>query len=151
MRSARVKSLADILGGNAEFLLLIILADIALDHAHGLDISLYRVIESIVLAEHPAENGGGLADHQSKANTQQGNGHQEDHGQAAAHGKAHSKGEDQHQRAADRHADDHHKGHLYVDYIGGHSCHQAGDRELINVFKRIVLNAVEHLLTADYG
>src|SRR5699024_3874550 len=138
--------LADVLGGGAELLLLIVLADVALDHAHSLDVLLHRVVEGIVLAEHPAENGGSLADHKNQGNAQQGDCHQEDHGQAAAHGKAHDEGENQHQRPADGHANDHHKGHLHVDDIGGHPGHQAGDGELVDVFKRIVLNVVEHIL-----
>ena len=113
----------------------VLLPDVAFHHPHGLDVLLDRVVEGVVLAEHPAENGGGLADYQSQTDAQQGNRHQEDHGQAAAHGKAHDEGEDQHQWAADGHADDHHKGHLHVDDIGGHSGHQAGDRELVDVFK----------------
>ena len=137
---------ANVLGGDAELLFLIVFADVALDHTHGLYVLLHRVVEGVVLAEHPAENGGGLADHQSQADAQQRDRHQEDHGQAAAHGKAHDEGEDQHQRPADGHADDHHEGHLHVHDIGGHPGHQTGDGELVDVFKRIVLNVVEHIL-----
>ena len=52
-----------------------------------------------------------------------------------------TKEKDQHQRAADGHTDDHHKGHLHVDDIVVIRVTKAGDRELVDVFKRIILNA----------
>ena len=137
---------ADILGSSREFLLLIIFADIALDNAHGLDVFLNRVVERVVFAEYPAEDRHGRADNQRQTDTQQRNGDQKDHGQTAAHHKAHHKREDQHQRAADCDADDHHEGHLHVDDVGGHTGDQAGYREFVDVLKRIVLNVVEHIL-----
>ena len=52
----------------------------------------------------------------------------------------------QHQRPADSHTDDHHKGHLYIYNVGSHPCNQTGYREFINIFKRILLNPVKHIL-----
>ena len=40
-----------------------------------------------------------------------------------AHDKGHNKGENQHQRAADGDADNHHIGHLHIGNVGG----QPGD------------------------
>ena len=81
--------LADVFRSGGKLLLLIVLPHVALDHAHGLHVFLDRVVQGIVLAEHAAENRHCGADHQHQADAQQGDGHQEDHGQTAAHNKAH--------------------------------------------------------------
>ena len=52
----------------------------------------------------------------------------------------------QHQRAADGRAHDHHICHLHVGHIGGHACHKAGHRKLVDVLERIILYFIEHVL-----
>ncbi len=59
-----------------------------------------------------------------------------------------SERENEHQRAADRGADDHHVGHLHVGHVGRHPRHERGSGELVNVFKRIGLYLRKTYLSA---
>ena len=136
---------ADVFRRGGKLLFLILFPHIAFYHAHSLHIFLHRIVQRIVFAEHPAENGRGRADNQHQANTQQRNGDQENHGQAPAHGKAHNKGKNEHQRPADCHTDDHHERHLHVHHVRGHAGNQAGHRELVDVLERVILNTVKHI------
>ena len=58
------KVLADVPRGGGEFLFLIFLTHIALDHAYGLYVFLNRIVQRVVFAEHSAENRHCLADDQ---------------------------------------------------------------------------------------
>ena len=116
--------LLDVFGRGAELFLLIFLPHIAFDNPHGLHVFLHGIVEGVILAEDAAEQRGGGPDDQKQPDEQKRDGEQEDHGQPAAHDKAHDEGENQHQRAADGHPDDHHVGHLDVGDVGG----QAGDK-----------------------
>ena len=137
--------LPDVFGRNTELFLLIVLAHIGLHDAHGLYILLNRIVQRVVLAEDAAEQRRHSADDQHQADGQQRDGDQEDHGQAPAHDKAHGEREDQHQRAADGDADNHHIGHLHVGDVGRQTGNQAGHREFVDVLERIILNFVEHI------
>ena len=86
-----------------------------------------------------------LADDNRQTDGQYRDGEQEDEGHGAAHDVGHDKGKDQHQGKANGAPDDHHKGHLHVGHVGGHTGDQRRGGKAVNVGKGEVLNVVEHI------
>ena len=72
-------------------------------------------------------------------------------GHFSAHDHAHREREDQHQRAADRQADDHHVSHLHVRDVRWQAGHEARHGEAVDVLEGIPLNLVEHVLAQVAG
>ena len=136
---------AHIFGGGGELLLLKVLPDVALHHPHGLHVLLDGVVQGVVLAEHLDKQGMYLADDNRQTDGQYRDGEQEDEGHGAAHDVGHDKGKDQHQGKANGAPDDHHKGHLHVGHVGGHTGDQRRGGKAVNVGKGEVLNVVEHI------
>ena len=141
----------DVARGGGELLFLVVLAHIALDHAHAGDVFLDGLVERVVLAEHAGKDRAHLIDDKEQAKAQQRNDDQVDHGDAAAHGVGHGKGKDQHQWRAHGDADEHHKGLLHVVDVGGEAGDERGARELIDVGKAERLDLVEQVVTQVLG
>ena len=141
----------DVARGGGELLLLVVLAHVALDHAHAGDVFLDGLVERIVLVEHAGKDRAHLIDDEEQAKAQQRNNDQVDHGDAAAHGVGHGKGKDQHQRRAHGDADEHHKGLLHVVDVGGEAGDERGARELVDVGKAERLDLVEQVAAQVLG
>ena len=106
-----------------EFFFFVRLAHKGFYHAHALDIFLNRIVQSVVLTEYPFKQRAYLMDHGKQSDPQNRDDHQEDQRHLSAHNKRHRKGKDQHQWAADRKSDQHHKCQLDVHNVRRHSRH----------------------------
>ena len=142
---------ADAVRRRAEFLLLVVLAGKALDHAHAAHVLLNGLVELVVLAEDGAEGGHGVLCDQNQPAHQHRHHHHEGEGQLAAHEEGHGDGEDEHQRGAHGDADEHHEGHLDVGHVGGHARHQRGGGKAVDVLEGKALHAGEHILAQIAG
>ena len=134
-----------------EFFLFIVLAGEALDHAHGTHVFLNGLVESVVLAEHRAEGGHCLAADGIQSESEHGDDHHKGHGKHAAHNVRHDAGKNEHQGASDSGADDHHKRHLHVGHVGGHTGDQGRGGEFVDVDKREGLNFLEDVVSEVFG
>ena len=67
--------------------------------------------------------------------------------QFSTHDVRHHHREDQHQGTTDRRTDQHHKGHLHVRNVGGHTRNQRCRRKLVDIPKGEALNPIKNILT----
>ena len=141
----------DVVRSGREFLLLVVLAHIALDHAHAGDVFLDGLVERVVFVEHAGKDRTYLVDDKEQAKAQQWDDDQVDKRDAAAHGVGHDEGEDQHQRRAHGDADEHHKGLLYVVDVGSEAGDERGARERVDIGETERLNLVEQVVTQVLG
>ena len=123
----------------------------ALDYAHAAYVFLDGFIQPVVFLEYAAEGRHSLAADEEQAGCQKGDKYDKGRSQCAAHDVCHDDGEDQHQRGPHRRADDHHIGHLHGAHVRGHTGHERGGGEFVDVLKGITLYLVEHSLTQILG
>ena len=121
------------------------------DHPHGLDIFLHGAVQPVVFAEHLFEQGHSPGGDQGQPRAEKRHHEQKNPGHSPAHAEGHGKGKHQHQRRPDGRADDHHVGVLHVGHIGGHAGHQRGGGKVVDIFKGIVLDAVEQVFAQVAG
>ena len=138
---------AHLFGRFFKLLLFIVLAHEGLYHADALNILLNGAVERVVLAEHPSENGEGLADDEVEPYGKDRYHHHKDERQPAAHDKCHYDGENEHQRASDGRADDHHVRVLDVAHIRRQPCDKRRRGEPVDILKGKGLDAVKHVLS----
>ena len=86
----------------------------------------------------------GRLHNQQQTNCQNRNHNEENQCQLGVNGKGKHPGTDQHDGAAHRDADNHHKGHLHVGHIGGQTGDDTAGGKFINVGKRKLLYTVVH-------
>ena len=120
-----------------KFLRFIVLADEALDHAHGLHVLLHGVIEPVVLFKHSLEKRHCRLRHQVQAEAEHG-----DNAQLLADADGHDACENQHHRRAHRHTGQHHERLLDVCNVGGQTRDERGRGEPVNVREREVLHLI---------
>ena len=141
----------DLSGGGVVLLLLVVLADVGLDHADAGEVLLGALVQGVVLAEDATEDRGDLAHHGEKRHGEHRDDHHEDDGQPARHRVGGDEGADEHERGADGGADEHHVGHLHVHDVGGEARHERGAREAVDHREGEGLDVVEHVLAEVLG
>ncbi len=109
--------LANVLGGRFELLLFKVFAHEGLDDADALDVLADGAVHVVVLVEDALEDGVSLEDDEHEHRGEQRHERQKDEGNGDVDRKGHDEREDKHERAADRHADDHHVRHLHVGHV----------------------------------
>ena len=142
---------ADVVARGGELLRLVALTREALHHAHRAHVFLHGFVELIVLAEHRAERGHGLARDEEQPDDQHRHDDHKGQREPSAHNERHDDGEDHHQRGADRDADAHHVRHLHILNVGGHARDERGGRELVNVLERKALYLGEEVMAHVFG
>jgi len=115
-------------------------------HTDAPDIFLHYIVEHVVGAKNAAKQRPDLADDQKQQHRHDGNDRKEDERKGRVDAEGHDHGEDQHDRAANCHADEHLIGILQVGHIGGEAGHDGRCGELINVGKGKGLHIVVHIL-----
>ena len=137
--------------GSGELLLFILFTGKAFDHAHRADVFLHGFVETVVLAEHRAEGGHGLACDEKKADHQHGNDDKKGRCERTAHDIGHDDGKEEHQRGAHGDADAHHERHLHVAHVGGHARDERSGGKLVDIFKGEALHAGEDVVADVFG
>ena len=122
----------DLARGGVVLLLLVVLADVGLDHADAGEVLLGALVQGVVLAEDATEDRRDLAHHGEKGHGQHGDDHHEDDGKPARHRVGGDEGADEHERGADGGADEHHVGHLHVHDVSGEARHERGAGEAVD-------------------
>ena len=142
---------ADVVACGGELFRLVALTREALHHAHRAHVFLHGFVELIVLAEHRAERGHGLARDEEQPDDQHRHDDHKGQRESSAHNERHDDGEDHHQRRADRDADAHHVRHLHILNVGGHARDERGGRELVDVLERKALHLGEEVMAHVFG
>ena len=143
--------LVEHVAGLVELLALIAFADESLHHTDSADVFLHACVQIIVTAENFVEYLESYHHDDTQDYHQEYDRNEEGGGDLGADVHRHGEAEDEVQGSAHGDTRTHHKGHLYVRYVRGHTGDQAGYRELVNIGKREGLYVVVYGLAQVRG
>ena len=127
------------------------LTDKVLDHPDTGKVFLYHAVQGVIGLEHPGKNGMHAPYNEIESDAQNGDHRQKDGCNFLIDPEGHDHGKNQHGRAADQRADDHHKGVLHVIYIGRQAGDQPGRRKFVDIGKGIDLQMMKHIVPQVAG
>lgn len=137
---------ADVLGSRLELFLFKVLAHEGFDDADALDVLADGAVHVVVLVEHLFKDGVRLQNDEHEHRGEHGHERQKYPRDGDVDRKGHDEREDEHERAADRHADDHHVRHLHVGHVRRLAGNQRRGGKAVDIRERIVLDRIVHIL-----